>query len=125
MRGSHPLLCCNKSLFLSLARYRVMLLQPFLTLISPGQIGSQFVSNFPSRKLTFAMFFCAITLLASLPGLAVTRTVTHAKVHHVRHSVVRSSFTGHYQVGIGRWTPMFPGSHDMLVRQNEELDRLQ
>ncbi len=32
---------------------------------------------------------------------------------------------GHNQVGLGRWTPMFPGSHDMLVRENEELDRLQ
>ena len=26
---------------------------------------------------------------------------------------------------MGRWTPMFPGSHDMLVRENEELDRMQ
>ena len=26
---------------------------------------------------------------------------------------------------MGRWTPMFPGSHDMLVRENEEIDRMQ
>ncbi len=34
-------------------------------------------------------------------------------------------YRGHYQVGMGRWTPMFPGSHEMLVRENEELDRMQ
>ena len=34
-------------------------------------------------------------------------------------------YRGHYQVGLGRWTPMFPGSHEMLVRENEELDRMQ
>ena len=26
---------------------------------------------------------------------------------------------------LSNWNPMFPGSHDMLVQQNEELDRTQ
>jgi len=72
---------------------------------------------------------CALMMIASLPGLAVTRTVSHAKVHHFRHGVLRAALPAghseHYQVGLGRWSPMFPGSHDMLVRENEELDRLQ
>lgn len=69
------------------------------------------------------MFFCAFALLASLPALAVTNT---GKVHHSSHHyAVRAALPGHYQVGLSAWSPMFPGSHDMLVRQNEELDRLQ
>ncbi len=69
------------------------------------------------------MFLCAFALLASLPALAVTHA---GKVHHtVHHYAVRTALPGHYQVQFGGWNSMFPGSHDMLVRQNEELDRLQ
>jgi Family of unknown function (DUF5715) len=68
------------------------------------------------------MFLCAFALWASLPALAVTHT---AKVHHPRHYAVRAAVPGHYQVRYSSWNSMFPGSHDMLVRQNEELDRLQ
>ncbi|MGB8887641.1 MAG: DUF5715 family protein [Candidatus Korobacteraceae bacterium] len=69
------------------------------------------------------MFFCTFALLASLPVLAVTHT---GKVHHTTHRyAVRTALPGHYQVQFGGWNSMFPGSHDMLVRQNEELDRLQ
>lgn len=71
------------------------------------------------------MLFCAVALIMSVPSFAVTRAVSHGKAHHPRHAVVRASFAGHYQVGLGRWSPMFPGSHDMLVRENQELDRLQ
>ncbi len=49
-------------------------------------------------------------------------------MHRGRHYAIRYAFPakkGHYQVGLSRWAPMFPGSHDMLVRENEELDRLQ
>src|SRR5664279_193314 len=107
-----------------------MHLLPFLSIWSSGRIGTEFASFVPQRKLGYALLFCAFAMLASLPGFAVTR-VTHAKIHHSRHAMVRMSFvghsahSGHYQVGLGRWSPMFPGSHDMLVRQNEELDRLQ
>jgi uncharacterized protein DUF5715 len=104
-----------------------MLLPPFLSIWSPGRIESQLVWNFPQRRLGYALLLFAITLAASLPALAVTRAVDHAKVRR-SHAVMRTAFPtrrGHYQVGLGRWTPMFPGSHDMLVRENEELDRLQ
>ena len=96
---------------------------PFFSIWSSGQIGSQFVSSIPQRRLGYGLLFCVVALLSSLPGFAVTHTVAHAKHSH---RALRASFTGgHYQVGLGRWSPMFPGSHDMLVRQNEELDRLQ
>jgi len=106
-----------------------MPLLPFLSIWSSGRVGSQFVTGFPQRKLLYALLFCAIAMIASAPAFAVTRAVTHARIHHTHHALVRAGLTtrsyGHYQVGLGRWSPMFPGSHDMLVRQNEELDRLQ
>jgi hypothetical protein len=73
-------------------------------------------------------------LFVSVPAFAVTHAVSHARIHHGHHVVLRNAslrttvphhYRGHYQVGLGRWTPMFPGSHDMLVRENEELDRMQ
>ena len=106
-----------------------MLLPPFLSIWSPDRIQLQFVSNAPQRRLGYAIVLFAIALAASLPGFAVTRAVSHTKVHR-GHAVLRTTaffptHRGHYQVGLGRWSPMFPGSHDMLVRENEELDRLQ
>ena len=106
-----------------------MLLLPFFAIWSSGRIGSEFVSGVPQRKLGYALVCCGLMLIGSLPAFAVTRTVSHDKVHHFRHGVLRAALpaghTGHYQVGLGRWSPMFPGSHDLLVRENEELDRLQ
>ncbi len=96
---------------------------PFLTLWSSGRILSHFVSGILPRRLSYSMFFCAFALLAGLPAVAVTHT---GKVHHsTHHYAVRAAVSGHYQVRYSSWNSMFPGSHDMLVRQNEELDRLQ
>ncbi len=105
-----------------------MTLPPFFAVWSSGRIGIQFVSNIPQRKLGYALLLFAMAAALSVPALAVNHAVTHARVHHGQHAVLRSAVPGrhgHYQVGISRWTPMFPGSHDMLVRENEELDRLQ
>jgi hypothetical protein len=95
---------------------------------SSGRIGSQLVASVPQRRLGYTLFLVGIVLAASLPALAVTRAVSHVRIHHSQHAVLRSAVPrrhGHYQVGLARWTPMFPGSHDMLVRENEELNRLQ
>jgi len=88
------------------------------------------LSGFSQRRFGYAVLLCALTLMVSVPSFAVTHAATHAKVRRTRHYMVRYAFPapakrGHYQVSLGRWTPMFPGSHDMLVRENEELDRLQ
>ncbi|MGB8770569.1 MAG: DUF5715 family protein [Candidatus Korobacteraceae bacterium] len=60
---------------------------------------------------------CLLALLASAPASAVT----HAKVHKTRHSALTP--IPHWR--FSRYTKMFPGSHDLLVQQNEELDRQQ
>ena len=106
-----------------------MHLLPFLNIWSSGRAGSQLISNFPQRRLGYVLLLFAIALMTSSPAFAVTRAATHGKEHRTSHHyMVRYALPtkhGHYQVGLGRWTPMFPGSHDMLVRENEELDRLQ
>jgi hypothetical protein len=104
-----------------------MFVSPFLSFYF-GPIGAQLISGIRQRRFGMALFLCAVILTLAAPGFAVSRATTHARVHHSRHMMVRYAFPtkkGHYQVGLGRWTPMFPGSHDMLVRENEELDRLQ
>ncbi|HKD84428.1 MAG TPA: DUF5715 family protein [Terriglobales bacterium] len=104
-------------------------MSPFFSIWSAGQVGSQFVSNLPQRKVGYFLLLCAITLSLGLPASAASRALAHARMHHAQHAVLRTAIPAHhrrhYQVGLGRWTPMFPGSHDMLVRENEELDRLQ
>lgn len=108
-----------------------MLLSSLLNFCTSGQIGSQFVSSMPQRRMAYTLAFFALMLLTAGPMFAVTHAVTHARIHHSRHAVLRVAtatphhYRGHYQVGLGRWTPMFPGSHEMLVRENEELDRMQ
>src|SRR5579872_2454407 len=99
-----------------------MLLLPFLSALSSGRISAQFVSSVPQRRLGYTILFCALVLFVSVPAFAVSSAVTHARIHHSHHAVLRTAVPrhyGHYQVGLGRWTPMFPGSHEMLVRENE------
>jgi hypothetical protein len=100
---------------------------PFLTICS-GRVGSQLISRVNPRGWGFVFLLFVLPLAAAVPGFAVTHAATHARVHRGRHYMIRYAFPtkhGHYQVGLSRWTPMFPGSHEMLVRENEELDRLQ
>jgi len=52
-----------------------------------------------------------VALLAALPSFAVNKT-TRYKHHHARVRHVA-------------WNPVLKGSHDSLLRQNEEIDRLQ
>ncbi|HLI63399.1 MAG TPA: DUF5715 family protein [Terriglobales bacterium] len=86
------------------------------------------MSNLRQRSLVHALLPCALMLACSLPAWGRMHAVAHSRLHHGRHAMLRSALPRHhrrYQVGLSRWTPMFPGSHDMLVRENQELDRLQ
>ena len=59
-------------------------------------------------------------LLASQPAAAVTKAASRAR--HNRHSVILHAPR---HVRFIKWNPLFPGSHDLLVQQNVELDKLQ
>jgi hypothetical protein len=59
-----------------------------------------------SRSLLIAL---AVALASAQPAVAIHRATTKAKIHHRR--VV--------------WNPVLKGSYDSMLRQNEEIDRLQ
>ncbi len=76
-----------------------------------------------ARGLSRGPWACAFLLLALLllsgpQAAAVTHNVAKSKRAH------SSAAPSHFRWRV-KWNPMFPGSHDMLVHQNEELDRLQ
>ena len=61
-----------------------------------------------------------ILLLLTAAICSPAAAVTHTKVHHSKRSPVRAShkFAMHFN-------PVFAGSHELLVQQNVELDKLQ
>src|ERR1039458_6704726 len=69
-------------------------------------------------KLFSILSIGAVLLLAAGSSFGVTATKPH-RTHHP--APISSRF--HWR--LSKWNPMFPGSHQMLVQQNEELNRLQ
>jgi hypothetical protein len=71
-----------------------------------------------------ALLLCVFVLMSGTQAFAVSRS----QVHHVRHSpgiTTRTHLSSRFHVRLRAFNPMFPGSHDLLVHQNEELDRMQ
>lgn len=71
-------------------------------------------------SLLRAYFVCSL-ILVSLVSMAQA-TTRHHRRHTRRVRVVRSS-RQHLRRAV--WHPLFAGSHDMLVRQNQQLDMLE
>jgi uncharacterized protein DUF5715 len=89
---------------------------PLISLWSSVRTGAGFVSR--SRRLASTLVLCVLALLAS----ASASGVGHSKLHKTRHPAINSSLYWRYS----KYTPrMYPGSHDMLVNENAELNRLQ
>ena len=65
-----------------------------------------------------AVLLCLIAGLPVIPAQAVTRT-THP--HHSRKASAHPA----NRFRLLKWNPIFAGSHDLLVHQNIELDKLQ
>ena len=64
---------------------------------------------------------CAVALLLLTAAFSPSAAaITHARVHRVRHTIhpLRRFTLAHFN-------PVFPGSHELLVQQNVELDKLQ
>jgi len=73
-------------------------------------------------RQTFLLAVCVVVWCTlGLPAFAVTHAATksHRSTHH--STAVASRF--HWR--LSKWNPMFPGSHELLVQQNQELDRAQ
>ncbi len=90
---------------------------PLSNFCSPARIGAKFISHNSRRKLALTVVLCLLAVLAGAPAFAVTPT----KVHKTHHSTLSSSSHWRYNM----YPRLFPGSHDMLVQQNLELNRLQ
>jgi Family of unknown function (DUF5715) len=70
----------------------------------------------PARALPCAMALLLLTAAFSSPAAAIT----HARVHRVRHTIHPL-----HRFTLAHFNPVFPGSHELLVQQNVELDKLQ
>ena len=83
--------------------------------------------NCPSFSIIarLAIAFFLLALSTSVQGFAVTHVATARKTHKAAGVAVHSHLTPRFRVHFRAFNPMFPGSHDLLVKQNEELDRLQ
>jgi hypothetical protein len=72
-----------------------------------------------------ALLFGAVlglSFLAAVPADAITRS-TPAK--RARNKYSSRSFRNFRSFRLVKWNPVFAGSHELLVRQNVEIDRLQ
>jgi len=79
----------------------------------------KFFADFPMTRFTpFVIALALLGVLGAAPAGAVTRTT---RDHHAK----RMGRAGLRNFRLTRWNPVFAGSHDLLVHQNEELDKLQ
>ena len=84
------------------------------TLIMRASIWPNWTNE--SRFIRTVLCGALLVAVVSLPAAAIT----HTRGHKARRSSVRAShrFALHFN-------PVFPGSHELLVQQNVELDKLQ
>ena len=78
--------------------------------------------NLTDKSLSMRAALCAtalllLTAIVSSPAAAITPT---RSTHHVRHTVRAT-----HRFTLMHFNPVFPGSHELLVQQNVELDKLQ
>src|SRR5208282_3304668 len=94
---------------------------------SSGRTAPEVAPRSWRRGLRNVVLWCAVLWLVAAPGYAVTPNSTAkkttSKTHKTAHHYAALPPTFHWR--ISRWTPMFPGSHELLVQQNQELDRTQ
>src|SRR5271169_2305131 len=97
---------------------------PFLSLLTfwfSGRTKPEFAPRPWQRRLGFAVLLSTGLSLASSAGHGVTHATTKTR-KTAHHSPLVSS---HFSWRISKWSPMFPGSHELLVQPNQELDRSQ
>ena len=86
--------------------------------------SGQIITGQPRAGLFWrALGLCLVGLILGAPSFAAVRTTQKRATRRT----VSSSSTAHSRQRslYSKWNPMFPGSHDLLVEQNAELDRQQ
>jgi Family of unknown function (DUF5715) len=120
---------------------------PFLSVRSLRSSGRKAPGAAPRgwrSGLRNAALFGAVLLLAGAPGYAVTQNSTAKKTTTKSHKTAQTTSATHktastnhknayhyaalpsnFRWRVRQWNPIFPGSHELLVQQNQELDRTQ
>jgi hypothetical protein len=87
--------------------------------------GQSIVTGQPRAGLCWqGLVLCLAGLVLTAPSFAAVRTTQKRTTHRTvtsASSTARSKNRSQYS----KWNPMFPGSHELLVEQNAELDRQQ
>jgi Family of unknown function (DUF5715) len=87
--------------------------------------GQSVISGQPRAGLRWgALAICLAGLLLSAPAFGAVRSTQKKSTHKTASSSSTVRSRRHSKYG-KLWSPLFPGSHDLLVEQNAELDRLQ
>jgi len=103
----------------------VIPISPLLT-VGSGPISTELAPRARCRGLRTLVCLGAVLALTTAAAHAVTHPVTKktsVKTHKTAHHYAALPSGFHWR--ISRWNPMFPGSHELLVQQNQELDRTQ
>ena len=77
------------------------------------------------RRLGYAVLFGVFLSLANAPGYAVTHPTAKKTTGQTRKAAHHYAIPPGFHWRINRSTMIFPGSHELLVQQNQELDRSQ
>ncbi len=97
------------------------------TVWSSGRIATQLAPRARRRRLRDARLaghaFGADQCCGS--GGHSLRPPRRPAAEPTRQSIVTLALPSGFHWRISRWNPMFPGSHELLVQQNQELDRTQ
>jgi len=102
---------------------------PFSSLLafwSSGRMTPEFALRTWRRRLCYAVLLCTGLSLASTAGYAVTHPTTRKATSKTRKTAYHAlAAPSGFHWRISKWNLMFPGSHELLVQQNQELDRTQ
>jgi hypothetical protein len=108
----------------------VISILPLLRTRPTGRIENQATPRSWQRRLYAILLSTAVFFLGSVAAPAVTHAVNKkatAKTHKTasHHYSAIAAITPRFHFRMRSWNPMFPGSHELLVQQNQEMDRAQ
>jgi hypothetical protein len=87
--------------------------------------GQSIVTGQPRAGLCWqGLVLCLAGLVLTAPSFAAVRT-TQKRTTHRTVTSASSTARSRHRSQYSKWNPMFPGSHELLVEQNAELDRSQ
>src|SRR5271157_4629265 len=121
-----PLLWCNRRFPVKLDLPTGMPFSSLLAFWSSDRITPEFAPRTWCRRLCYAVLLCTGLSLASTAGYAVTHPTTRKAASKTRKTAYHAlAAPSGFHWRISKWNLMFPGSHELLVQQNQELDRSQ